>query len=161
MGWLCSHCQMNVKHDCQMAQTWWLRKQDLDRDGILYPIQPPPNPQTRCSNNYNFLDRPQLNQMFDLLLFQTNILSNQSTSTLTLNMVNFDIKKLQLHKQNFTNKRCKYESLKFPIVMKRRIHQKWVIVRNKQNFLILILPTSTATSKMYCFNFFFTWVQIG
>ena len=92
--------------------------------------------------------------MFDLLLFQTNILSNQSTSTLTLNMVNFDIKKLQLHKQNFTNKRCKYESLKFPIVMKRRIHQKWVIVRNKQNFLILILPTSTATSKMYCFNFF-------
>ena len=26
MGWLCSHCRMIVKHGCQMAQTWWLRK---------------------------------------------------------------------------------------------------------------------------------------
>ena len=29
---------MNVKHGCQMAQTWWLRKWNLDRDGILHPI---------------------------------------------------------------------------------------------------------------------------
>ena len=36
---------MNVKHGCQMAQTWWLRKWDLDWDGILHPIQ------MLCHNN--------------------------------------------------------------------------------------------------------------
>ena len=26
INWVGSHCHMNVKHDCQMAPTWWLRK---------------------------------------------------------------------------------------------------------------------------------------
>ena len=38
MKWLCSHCQMNVKHGCHMTQTGWLRKWSLDWDGILHPI---------------------------------------------------------------------------------------------------------------------------
>ena len=38
ISWLCSHCQMNVKHGCQMAQTWWLRKWNLGSDGILHPL---------------------------------------------------------------------------------------------------------------------------
>ena len=29
---------MNVKHGCQTAQTWWLRKWDLDRYGIVHPL---------------------------------------------------------------------------------------------------------------------------
>ena len=37
--WLCSHCQTNVKHACQMAQSWWMRKWILGRDGILHPLQ--------------------------------------------------------------------------------------------------------------------------
>ena len=55
---------------CQMAQTWWLRKLvDLDRDGILHPMQvrqskqetrikKTPACQTRCTTfhfDFNFI----------------------------------------------------------------------------------------------------------